>query len=285
MAEPGAPVDREADGELHGQHTTWNMMYEDLRTVRSTGRYDHGQEVGEWIYNYAEGNPRERGSFEAGLKIGLWTSWHLSGSVAEEAEFAADVLHGRVTEYDEQGQRLREGRYEHGEPVGPQLEFHPDGSIKSEKTYAGGRPNGIARTYWPGGQQKESEGELVDGRQEGPWTYWKADGSINEEWSGTYAGGQRVGGSAAGREQLAIRTQGGQRSRVRLARSRHDWRSVGSSWSASEGWSRNRGLCVNSARLLPSAEATFSRTKSSCLPASVRSLPSSWALMATMRRA
>ncbi len=32
----------------------------------------------------------------------------------------------------------------------------------------------------------QMEGELVNGLREGPWAYWRPDGTVNDSWTGTY---------------------------------------------------------------------------------------------------
>ena len=187
-------VKKEAEfrhGVLHGRYATYGMVLEDQRFVRISGRFDEGVKVGPWTYAYGGGEKRDAGEFVNGLREGLWTTWHENGTLELEAHYRAGQWHGTVAEYDGEGRPLSTGTYVDGTLEGMHTTFFPSGAKRAEKTYLRGKPNGAAATWFDGGPM-ESRGEFVDGRQEGEWTYWNADGSLNEEWTGLYRDGERV---------------------------------------------------------------------------------------------
>ncbi|PTB22165.1 hypothetical protein C9I57_04445 [Trinickia symbiotica] len=69
------------------------------------------------------------------------------------------------------GQRwIRHGRYEH---------YAVDGTLLSEGQYVDGKEEGVWRDYQPNGNLA-AEGQYSQGEQVGHWRYWSADG--NEEY-------------------------------------------------------------------------------------------------------
>jgi antitoxin component YwqK of YwqJK toxin-antitoxin module len=69
--------------------------------------------------------------------------------------------------------------------------FFEDGSPRSQATLRDGRLHGPART-WHRGDRPASQGEYVDDLRQGPWRYWRPDGSLDESRSGVYERGERV---------------------------------------------------------------------------------------------
>jgi antitoxin component YwqK of YwqJK toxin-antitoxin module len=90
-----------------------------------------------------------------------------------------------------------------------------DGQRRARTTYHDGRPNLVDRTYWPSGELRHewtyregilhgpyrdyredgSEsvlGQFEGGVRDGEWLYFRPDGSVDPDRSGTYAGDLRT---------------------------------------------------------------------------------------------
>ena len=80
----------------------------------------------------------------------------------------------------------------HADDVRSQATYYANGQVEMECETRDGKREGACRRYYPSGA-KQSEGAYVEGRMEGPWTYWLEDGTVDPARSGTYAAGGRVG--------------------------------------------------------------------------------------------
>jgi antitoxin component YwqK of YwqJK toxin-antitoxin module len=80
--------------------------------------------------------------------------------------------------------------------VGAQSEcavsYYGNGAKKSSIEYHDGRRTGTCEEWYPDGRT-ECRGELVDGVKQGPWSFWRADGSLDEVRSGNYLDGRKLG--------------------------------------------------------------------------------------------
>ena len=72
-----------------------------------------------------------------------------------------------------------------------QTTFYANGQIEMECGTQAGKREGACRRFYPDGA-KQAEGQYVDGKMEGEWTFWLSDGSVDTARSGTYAAGGRV---------------------------------------------------------------------------------------------
>lgn len=74
-----------------------------------------------------------------------------------------------------------------------QTTYFANGQIDTECALRENQRDGICRRFYSDGS-KMAEGSYSAGRMEGEWTYWRRDGELDVERSGTYAGGVKVGG-------------------------------------------------------------------------------------------
>jgi hypothetical protein len=72
-----------------------------------------------------------------------------------------------------------------------QATYYANGQVEVECETRAGKREGACRRFYPDGA-KQAEGAYVDGKMEGPWTFWLADGSVDATRSGNYAAGGRV---------------------------------------------------------------------------------------------
>lgn len=72
-----------------------------------------------------------------------------------------------------------------------QLTYWGNGQRRAALACRDGVPHGPAREWFPDGRLA-NEGAYLDGQRDGPWTFWREDGSIDEERSGLYRAGRKV---------------------------------------------------------------------------------------------
>ena len=72
-----------------------------------------------------------------------------------------------------------------------QTTYYPSGQVQSSSTRIKGQREGAASEWYADGQQRCS-GEYRDGLREGAWVFFKTDGSIDNERTGSYVQGKRV---------------------------------------------------------------------------------------------
>lgn len=97
-------------------------------------------------------------------------------AVAGSAVFAGRSLYGTLTA-----------------PKSPAtVTYYGDGHPKCSVIYVDGMRQGASEQWYANGR-KEAEGKYEADQREGPWTFWKADGSIDTERTGEYRTGRRIG--------------------------------------------------------------------------------------------
>ena len=109
-----------------------------------------------------------QGQFKDGKREGLWTSFYENGQLWWKGPYKDGKLNGPYVWYYDNGQLWSEETYKDGEiEDGPYLTYHENGQLWSEETYK-------------------------DGKREGPWvTYW-GNGTVVEEYTGTFKDGVKV---------------------------------------------------------------------------------------------
>lgn len=118
------------------------------------------------------------------------------GIVRREGQVQGKRQVGSWTYRDASGAVEATGSWEGDKQIGPWTWYHPDGSVKQTGTYlAMGLRSGWWSFHHPGGA-RQSAGAYGDGgdglpeRQQGPWTYWRGDGSPSA--CGTFVDGSRA---------------------------------------------------------------------------------------------
>ena len=69
--------------------------------------------------------------------------------------------------------------------------YFASGQLQSEIAFEDGRKQGLCRRYFANGQL-EAEGRYDAGRMDGEWSFWRADGSVDDARSGSYRAGERL---------------------------------------------------------------------------------------------
>ena len=153
------------EDQLEGVRRVWDR--EGL--LMQLENYVGGKRHGRWSdFHPKDGAPREWGEFDHGVRTGVWERASKTGVILESSHFKADRRDGLTKKWNEAGQLIEEVTYVAGARTGPRRTWYDDGTL-------------------------QSEGALEDGLRTGYWKYQKANGEVNELWSGEYAEDQRVG--------------------------------------------------------------------------------------------
>ena len=108
-----------------------------------------------------------QGSFKNGKEDGPWVRYHDNGQLAGE------------------------GTYKDGEKDGPWVHYWDNRGLWHKGSYKDGQNDGPWIEYWENGQL-HWEGTFKDGKMDGPWIFFHVDGTVNEEWTGTYKNDVKV---------------------------------------------------------------------------------------------
>ena len=122
----------------------------------------------------------------------MTTEWHDNGAKKGEGATLAGIQVGKWSYWREDGSLLRSGSYSRGTPTGIWRHSTPSGEVigVDAETCAPEQVTWHSRSPLTPGDGP-SQGWLLAGGRSGPWTHWRADGSLLSE--GSYRRGQRTG--------------------------------------------------------------------------------------------
>ena len=202
------------------------------RAVKEDDRDDGGTEIGCYLPDGEQHGPSEsrgdgrveRVTWERGEPHGHWTG-HRSGALVAEGHYERGERVGEWLTYYERPRGARESltTWVDGERHGPERAWYKDGQLEEEREFERGMPRGHWKHHAADGAlvwdvdfgtdgsarfvQKDGkgrvrvEGRVVEGVQQGTWTYYFHDGEIEAE-------GKFVDGEASGRWVLRERGYG-----------------------------------------------------------------------------
>ena len=122
---------------------------------------------------------------------GAWTAWHENGVIHEQGAYLGDVEDGPWQWWYANGHLEAVGTWAEGKRVGEWRFWHESGGLYTLGHYLDGEGHGPWTLYHENGL-KWAEGLYSHGEISGYWAVWNEDGSVNEERTGTYAGGEKV---------------------------------------------------------------------------------------------
>jgi uncharacterized protein len=133
------------------------------------GKYDLGEEVGEWKWYFPSGKLKTKGSYINGMVTGKWESYYENGQIRELENYNDDgELHGETIRYSEDGDVMYKFIYNKANLV---AYSYLDISRKFVKPIALERESGKIITFYANGK-KSYEVELKNGLKNGPVTQW-----------------------------------------------------------------------------------------------------------------
>lgn len=198
---PGVVMDS-GGYELGRMKGPWFSKYEN-GVVEQSGSFELDQPVGLWSYFYENGQMAQQGNYVNGKKTGIWKDWNEEGKLTEEAKYhSSDDIRwinywgpdgnqqikdgsGNLITYHDSGVISARGTIRDSIFDGLWKYYHENGQLAAEHLYKKGiknvlntydqngspmvvKGNGIHQTYYLSGALM-SEGNYLDGLQEGPW--------------------------------------------------------------------------------------------------------------------
>lgn len=186
-------------------------------SLRSRGTWRGGRRDGAWEWWYEDGTPKKSGSYRAEQPEGIWREWYRSGMLRSEGGWRDGAPEGEWREWHEGGELAGIGRYRAGREDGEWEIRYTDGTVKARHFYRDGVLEGTVEMRhasgalasrgeyragvrvgaWEFGREDgrpSAQGSFEEGRRVGEWTFWLPSGDVDEERSGRYEDGERVGG-------------------------------------------------------------------------------------------
>jgi len=196
----GVVVERQDETGEWSEHGEAQLWYPADGQLKAKGAYVDGAQEGTWTLWYPNGVKLAEGKYRAGRKQGPWTSWYPDGTVKEHGALLSDKAEGVWVYRNPDGtvEPVQSGLYEDGVKIddwfidGLRILSFSDDSPREEAFWKDGVRHGASTSYHHGGR-RASEGHYDAGQRTGPWEFWDADGTLNEERSGNYAKGKRLG--------------------------------------------------------------------------------------------
>jgi antitoxin component YwqK of YwqJK toxin-antitoxin module len=128
-----------------------------------------------------------------GLHYKKFTDVPFTGEITGKVQgsFKKGKWDGPWVSYHDNGQLLGKGSYKDGKLDGPWVWYHDNGQLSGKGTWKDGKLDG-PWVWYHDNVQLRSKGTYKDGNRDGPWVYYNRDGTVDEEWTGTFKDGVKV---------------------------------------------------------------------------------------------
>lgn len=170
------------DNVPHGKFKQWS----DLGDLIGTGYYKKGKKDGDWTSFYFDRKVQAERHYKDDHPVGDWEGWHYNRNKAFEEHYSkqGDSIDVWKKWYPN-GVLAEENSCHPGSPSGHVTYYSSDSIRSSEYDCAYGKHHGKSQEYYPSGKLM-IEGYYDQGIQEGTWTLFRADGTIQkqERWKG-----------------------------------------------------------------------------------------------------
>ena len=84
-----------------------------------------------------------------------------------------------------------QGSFKNGKKHGPWVIYHDNDQLQTKGTWKDGKKYGPWVTYHDNGQLW-TKGTIKDGKGDGPWVGFFKDGTVNDEYTGTFKNGVKI---------------------------------------------------------------------------------------------
>ncbi len=190
----------DAEGNRHG---LWKKNFEGSKQLRYEGRFEHGNEVGEFKFYCEEckGQPMviknftgkddiaevkyftvkgklvSEGKMKGQDRIGEWVYYHAkSKNVMTREHYNFGKLEGKIVTYYPNGKLTEETTYKNGIKEGENNYYSPEGVLLKKLLYTNDQLHGPA-TYYDAYGNVVIEGAYKNNQKHGLWKYYK-DGKV-----------------------------------------------------------------------------------------------------------
>lgn len=175
----------DAQGRKHGP---WTKTYENGQT-RYQGTFEHGQEVGTFVFYYPSGELKAKNTFRNNGKV-YTRMYGQKEKLAAEGVFVNKKRDSVWTYYDRDGNVVSREAYQNGVKDGMATAYFSNGKIAEIVEYQNGQKHGVWVQRYNNGR-KRAKGKYVNGSLNGTVTYYRQDGSVRIK--GDYKNGLKHG--------------------------------------------------------------------------------------------
>ena len=138
---------------------------------------------------YKQPNVQDRGGvfYYPNQEVGITDSSlcvykDLYGQYMSKVELVNGKFEGKFIRWWENGQKHQEKHYKNGKLDGKSSGWWSDGRKYYIKNYKNDVLNGLSTQWYETVSQKQGEGEYIDGKANGKWTFWFPNGQIAQEY-------------------------------------------------------------------------------------------------------
>ncbi len=146
--------------------------------IDTEGTMSDDNSDGVWKYYYRSGKIRKTGAYKMGKEEGLWKEFFENGQVSSELNYANGILNGKHIMNDEDGKIMFEAQYTNGVIKQTKCYDKTGKVVSSEEDKHGTFQFNL---FHPDGITKAREGKLINGKEEGLWSYYFANGKKSQE--------------------------------------------------------------------------------------------------------
>jgi antitoxin component YwqK of YwqJK toxin-antitoxin module len=169
----------------------WDFYYNQF-TLSSKGNYKDDQKDGPWDSFWENGALKSQGAFSAGQEVGAWKEWTAKGEVAAVNSCFASNDTGRYVSYHANNTVKEEYACKRGVPDGEYLKKDPDGAVVERGHFdAQGRKDGVWETFWAEGRTASRRSYAAGLEQDSGWA-WDEAGRLKERSRFDSGSGERV---------------------------------------------------------------------------------------------
>lgn len=179
---------RYREGKKTGE---WDFFYNQF-TLSSKGNYKDDQKDGPWNSFWENGALKSQGSFSAGQEVGTWKEWTAKGEMAAVNSCFASNDTGRYVSYHANNTVKEEYACKQGVPSGEYLKKDPDGTVVERGRFdAQGRKDGLWEAFWAEGKPASKRSYAAGLEQDSGWA-WDEAGRLRERSRFDSGSGERI---------------------------------------------------------------------------------------------
>jgi antitoxin component YwqK of YwqJK toxin-antitoxin module len=188
----------DARGLKHGE---WRKNFDNSKQLRYKGQFEHGVEVGTFVYFHENGKVRTENVYRG--KTGICYSKHYSskgiliaeglyvknerdstwrfysdalGILISEENFKLGKRHGKVITFFKDGKVAELVHYVDGVKNGEWVQNYEDGRPKVRGEYVNGNLHGEVTYFSDISGKQQAKGNYLNGLRDGVWIFWDEDG-------------------------------------------------------------------------------------------------------------
>jgi antitoxin component YwqK of YwqJK toxin-antitoxin module len=172
------------------RHGLWEKTYKGKNTIRYSGEFNHGKEIGVFKFYDESGKLVAEKVYKPNSEICHAILYNKNKSTAAEGDFMGKKKHGFWKYYNLQGQLLMTENYKNGVLEGDKVTFYDNGKVTEKSFYKNNKLNGKVFRYTDDGVQISCM-TYKDGKLDGVVEYSSTTGELLVK--GFYKDGKRVG--------------------------------------------------------------------------------------------